>query len=154
MSPTLPRLARALPAAAFAAALLLSTAAQAREFVSVQGSTVNVRKQPHTRSETLWELNRGYPLQVEQRRGQWLKVRDHEEPLGWVFAPLTGKTPHRVVTARSANLRAGPGQQHRQVGTLQQHEVVRTVGQSGTWAHVQREGGQKGWVAKRLTWGW
>ena len=71
-----------------------------------------------------------------------------------MFAPLTGKTPHRVVTARSANLRAGPGQQHRQVGTLQQHEVVRTVGQSGTWAHVQREGGQKGWVAKRLTWGW
>ncbi|WP_159459928.1 SH3 domain-containing protein, partial [Colwellia marinimaniae] len=90
-----------------------------------------------------WELGRGYPLQVQQRKGRWLQVRDFEEPLGWVYAPLTSKTPHRVVTARVANLRAGPGQQHKTVGKLQQHEVVRSLGQSGSWARVQREDGQK-----------
>ena len=91
---------------------------------------------------------------MRERRGKWLKVADYEATLGWVFAPLTSQTPHRVVTARSANLRAGPGTGQRVVGRLEQHEIVRTLGQQGSWARVQRDGGQAGWVAKRLTWGW
>jgi SH3-like domain-containing protein len=152
------RAARWLAAAATALAALTTTLApaiaQAREFVSVKGASVNVRQQPTTRSATLWELGKGYPLQVVQRKGQWLRVQDHETTLGWVHAPLTGKTPHMVVTARTANLRAGPGQNHRVVGRLDELEVVRTLGKQGSWAHVQRDSGQKGWVARSLTWGW
>ncbi len=107
------RAARWLAAAATTLAVLTTTlapaVAHAREFVSVKGSSVNVRQQPTTRSATLWELGKGYPLQVVQRKGQWLRVRDNESTLGWVHAPLTGKTPHMVVTGRTANLRAGPG---------------------------------------------
>ena len=149
MSITLPRILRTLACAA----VMLPAAAQAADFVSITGNTVNVRKQPNTRSEVAWELSKGYPLQIEQRQGQWLKVRDFEESLGWVFSPLTGKTPHRVVTARIANLRAGPGQGHKVVGKLDQHEVVRTLGKQDDWAQVRRESGQRDWVAKRLTWG-
>jgi SH3-like domain-containing protein len=131
------RAARWLAAAATALAALTTTLApaiaQAREFVSVKGASVNVR---------------------QQRKGQWLRVKDNETTLGWVHAPLTGKTPHMVVTARTANLRAGPGQNHRVVGRLDELEVVRTLGKQGSWAHVQRDSGQKGWVARSLTWGW
>ena len=74
--------------------------------------------------------------------------------MGWVHAPLTSKSPHMVVTSPTANLRAGPGTQHRRVGRLEQHEVVKTLKKSGTWAQVQREGGQKGWIARSLAWGW
>jgi uncharacterized protein YgiM (DUF1202 family) len=127
------RAARWLAAAATALAALTTTLApaiaQAREFVSVKGASVNVRQ-------------------------QWLRVKDNETTLGWVHAPLTGKTPHMVVTARTANLRAGPGQNHRVVGRLDELEVVRTLGKQGSWAHVQRDSGQKGWVARSLTWGW
>ena len=133
---------------------LLPALAQAQEFVSIKGTTVNVREQPNTRSATLWELSKGYPLQVTQRKGQWLRVKDFEGPMGWVHAPLTSKSPHMVVTSRTANLRAGPGTQHRRVGRLEQHEVVKTLKKSGSWAQVQREGGQKGWIARRLAWGW
>ena len=147
-------LSHAFVAAVLAVPLFVPAGVQAREFVSIKGNAVNVREQPSTRSATLWELGKGYPLQVQQRRGSWIKVRDFEEPLGWVYAPLTSKTPHRVVTARVANLRAGPGQQHKTVGKLPRHEVVRSLSQSGEWARVQREDGQRGWVAKRLTWGW
>jgi SH3-like domain-containing protein len=150
----LPRLSRALLCTIVGAAIVLPAAAQDNGFVSISGNTVNVRTQPTTRSDTAWELSKGYPLKVEQRRGKWLKVRDFEESLGWVFAPLTNKTPHRVVTVPTANLRAGPGPRHRVIGKLEQHEVVRTVGSQGEWAHVKRDGGQRGWVAKRLTWGW
>ncbi|NMM84847.1 peptide-binding protein [Rhodococcus sp. SRB_17] len=143
-----------LAAAAALSSLPAAAAARAQEFVSVKGSSVNVRETPTTRSATLWELASGYPLQVLQRKGQWLRVKDYEATLGWIHAPLTHKVPHMVVTARTANLRAGPGQQHRRVGQLDQHEVVKTLKKSGDWAQVQREGGQKGWIARRLAWGW
>lgn len=159
MLSALPRLARLFSTVAttalLTAPLLLPAGAQARDFVSVKGDTLNVREKPTTRSETLWELAQGYPLQVRARSGKWLKVGDHEaSTLGWVFAPLTTSAPHRVVTSSSANLRAKPGTNHRVVGRLEQHEIVRTLGQQGSWAQVRRHGGQTGWVAKRLTWGW
>ncbi len=158
MSFALPRLVRWLSTSAAALALavpaLAPAAAQAADFVSIKGATINVREQPTTRSDVLWELGQGYPLQVRERRGQWLRVRDHEATLGWVFAPLTQRTPHRLVTARVANLRAKPSTSSRIVGKLEQHEIVRTVGSQGSWAKVRRDGGQTGWVAKRLTWGW
>lgn len=133
---------------------LLPALAQAQEFVSIKGKTVNVREQPNTRSATLWELSKGYPLQVTQRKGQWLRVKDYESTLGWVHAPLTSKSPHMVVTARTANLRSGPGQKHNRVGKLEQYEVLQTLKKQGSWTQVQRTNGQSGWVAKNLVWGW
>lgn len=135
-------------------ALALPAASHAAEFVSVHGSSVNIREQPTTRSDAQWQVDRGYPLRVLQRKGQWLKVADFEQTLGWIFAPLTSKKSHRIVTARKANLRTGPGTGYRIVTTLVQHEVVRTLGSRGTWAQVESEDGLKGWLAKSLTWGW
>ena len=148
------RFSHFIAAASLALGALAPAAASAAEFVSIKGSTVNVREKPNTRSDTLWELGRGYPLQVTQRQGKWLKVRDFESTLGWVHAPLTAKTPHMVITARTANMRSGPGTKFKRVATLEQHEVVRTVKKSGSWAQVRRENGQQGWIAKSLGWGW
>ena len=131
-----------------------AAAAPAPSFVSIHGNKVNVREKPNTRSATLWELGSGYPLQVRQRKGNWLQVRDFESTLGWVHAPLTSKKAHLIVTAPQANLRNGPGTSYKKIGQLEQHEVVRTLKKSGRWAHVQREGGQKGWIARSLAWGW
>lgn len=148
------RFSHFIAAASLALGALAPAAASAAEFVSIKGSTVNVREKPNTRSDTLWELGRGYPLQVTQRQGKWLKVRDFESTLGWVHAPLTARTPHMVITARTANMRSGPGTKFKRVATLEQHEVVRTVKKSGRWAQVRRENGQQGWIAKSLGWGW
>lgn len=148
------RFSHFIAAASLALGALAPHMASAAEFVSIKGASVNVREKPNTRSDTLWELGRGYPLQVTQRQGKWLKVRDFESSLGWVHAPLTAKTPHMVVTARSANLRSGPGEKFKRVARLEQHEVVRTLKHSGGWAQVKRENGQQGWMSKRLGWGW
>ena len=135
-------------------ATLLPAAAHAQEYVSIKGNSVNVREKPTTRSSTLWELSKGYPLQIVKRQGQWLRVKDYEATLGWVHAPLTAKSPHMVVTARTANLRSGPGQKHGRVGQLKQYEIVQTLKKQGSWAQIQRSNGQSGWVAKSLVWGW
>lgn len=148
------RFSHFIAAASLALGALAPSMASAAEFVSIKGATVNVREKPNTRSDTLWELGRGYPLQVTQRQGKWLKVRDFESSLGWVHAPLTAKTPHMVITAPTANMRSGPGTKFKRVATLEQHEVVRTLKKSGRWAQVRRENGQQGWIAKSLGWGW
>lgn len=148
--------AHALLAAAAATACLtaLPGMAQAQQFVSVKGKTVNVRAQPNTRSDILWELSKGYPLQVTARQGSWLKVRDYESSLGWVHRPLTSNEAHHVVKARTANMRQGPGTQHRIAGKLQQHEVVHTLEKRKDWVKVRSESGSQGWVARNLLWGW
>jgi len=145
-----------LAAAASVASLpgAVVAAPRAPDFVSIKDASVNVCEKPTTPSNPLWEMGAGYPLQITQRKGQWLRVKDFEGPMGWVYAPLTSHAPHMVVTARNANLRAGPGTQHRRVGCLEQHEVVKTLKKSGSWAQVLGEGDQKGWIARRLAWGW
>jgi len=126
----------------------------AQEFVSIKGNKVNVRKEPTTKAEALWHLDNGYPLQVEQRKEQWVKVRDHEETLGWVSAKLISNAAHHLVVASKVNLRAGPGSKHKVLAQLQENEVLRTLKKEGDWVQVKRSSGQTGWVAKKLMWGW
>ena len=129
-------------------------AAQAREMVSVNRPEINMRGGAGKQHEALWALNRGYPLEVTARKGGWLKVRDFENDTGWVYRPLVGRAPHHVVKARVANIRSGPTTGSRIVGKAQQGDVLRTVERRDRWVKVQQEGGLKGWVARRLLWGW
>ncbi len=133
---------------------LLPIQAHAASYVSVKGATVNVRAQPSTRAAVQWQLDRGYPLRVLQKKGKWLQVADYEATLGWLFAPLTSTTPHRIVTAPKARLRAGPGTRHRILTTLQQGEILRTLETRKGWALVRIASGTQGWIARSLTWGW
>lgn len=128
--------------------------AAAQQMVSVKGGVLNMRDGPGTHTQVLWELNRGYPLQVIERRGSWLKVRDFENDQGWVAASLTGRQPHHIVKAPVANLRAGPGTQHRIVGKAAYGDLLKTQEKRAGWVKVTREEGASGWVARRLIWGW
>ena len=135
--------------------LVASTAAlQAREMVSVARAEINMRAGAGTQHATLWTLARGYPLEVTGRQGKWLKVRDFENDAGWVYRPLVGKSPHVVVKSRVANLRSVPATRGRILGKANHGEVLRTLEHRNDWVKVQPEGGPKGWVARRLLWGW
>lgn len=79
------------------------------------------------------------------------------------------------IQGSAVNLRAGPranaevlwevtrgyplkvvGQQGRwlRVQDFENDRVLRTRGKQEGWVRVERETGQRGWVAKRLLWGW
>ncbi|WP_066271842.1 SH3 domain-containing protein [Hydrogenophaga palleronii] len=131
-----------------------SSAAQAQNMVSVSGSTLNMRDGPGTNAAVLWELKRGYPLQITERRGSWVKVRDFEGDTGWVARSLTGNAPHHVVKSKVANIRSGPGTQHRVVGKAEYGDLLRTREKRADWVRVEREGGVGGWISRQLLWGW
>ncbi|MDP3616029.1 MAG: SH3 domain-containing protein, partial [Rubrivivax sp.] len=40
------------------------------------------------------------------------------------------------------------------VGKAERGEVLRTLERRDSWVKVQPESGRKGWVARRLLWGW
>lgn len=134
-------------------ATLSTTVAQAQSMVSVKGSTLNMREGPGTHTAVLWELKQGYPLQITGRKGSWVRVRDFEGDTGWVARSLTGKTPHHVVKSKVANVRSGPGTQHRIVGKVEYGELLRTREKRAEWVRVERSEGVSGWIAKRLLWG-
>ena len=139
-----------------AAALCLATlsSVQAQSMVSVKGSTVNMRTQPTTRSDIMWELKRGYPLRVVQRKGKWLQVTDFEGDRGWVARSLIGAVPHFVVKSKTANMRKGPGTSHPIVGKAEYGDLLRTKAKRSGWAQVENASGTSGWISQKLLWGW
>jgi uncharacterized protein YgiM (DUF1202 family) len=133
---------------------VLVPTALAQQMVSVARPEINMRSGAGTNHEALWRLNRGYPLKVAGRQGDWLKVSDFEGDEGWVYRPLTGKTPHFVVKSTTANIRSGPGTKHRVVGKAQYGEVLRTLERRAKWAKIRTAAGLTGWVSRSLLWGW
>ena len=134
--------------------LALAFAPAQAEMVSIKGSIVNMRSGPGTNTDVLWELERGYPLQVLKRKGSWLQVRDFENDKGWVARALTGHTPHHIVKARIGNIRSGPGTRYKIVGKAERYDLMRTRGSKTGWVRVERGDGLKGWMSKGLLWGW
>jgi SH3-like domain-containing protein len=140
--------------ALMAGLVLVQTPAFAREMVSIKGNIVNMRSGPSTGSQILWELERGYPLEVLQRKGDWLQVRDFENDRGWVARSLTGSTRYHIVKAKVANIRSGPSTRFRVVGKSERYDLMRTRGSKAGWVKVQSDKGVTGWVSKNLLWGW
>ena len=143
------------------AALLLTgavaaapTLAQAQEFLSIKGNTVNIRAKPTTKSEIAWELINGYPVQVIAKQDDWLKVKDFEGTLGWVHKPLTSADPHFLIKSNTVNLRSGPGTNHSVVTKLNKYDIVKTLEKKGEWAKVKTAEGLEGWLSVKLGWGW
>lgn len=129
-------------------------AVAAQELVSVKNAGVSLRAAPGADTEVLWQLAKGYPLQVLEHQGSWVKVQDFEGDQGWVAAAVTDATPHHVVRVVSANLRAGPGTQYPVVGTAKYGQVVLTSLRQEKWVRIQRGHGQTAWIARELLWGW
>lgn len=139
---------------AIALATTLAQAQPAQKMVSVKGNILNMRSGPGTQNTILWELQKGYPLQVMQRKNRWIKVKDFEGDTGWVAASLTGRTAHHIVKVNNANVRSGPSTRNRIVGKANYGELVRTREKRGGWVRVERSEGPSGWIAKKLLWGW
>lgn len=137
-----------------AAALALALVPAHAEFVSIKGKQVNIRQAASTNAEVSWELTKGYPMKVTQKRGNWLKVRDFEGELGWVYQPLTAKQAHHIVKAPRANMRSGPGAQYKKVGGLVQYDLFQTLEKKSGWVKGKTSEGQVGWISKKLLWGW
>ncbi|PIE56207.1 MAG: peptide-binding protein [Desulfobulbus propionicus] len=129
------------------------------KMVSISGDDVNLRSGPGTQYKVVWQLGDGFPLKVLKRSGDWLRVQDFEGSVGWVHRKMTSSTPHMIVkvhkkNGETINIRSGPGTSNRIVAKAIYGVVFKTLEQKKGWAKVEHEEkGVKGWVSRRLLWG-
>ena len=131
--------------------LVSLSAVSAAEYVSVAKDGVNLRSGPDTKYSVLYELPEGYPLKVEERKGQWLKVSDFENDQGWIFTSLVSKTEYVIVTIKQGNVRSGPAINDDKVGEVVREVLLKKVGKQGDWYQVEHPR-LKGWIHRKLVW--
>jgi len=131
--------------------LLSAVTAHCAEYVSVAKDGVNLRSGPDTKYSVLYELPEGYPLEVVDKKGQWLKVSDFEKDQGWVYAPLVTSNNYVIVTVSEGNVRSGPGINNDKVGEVVREVLLKKVGRQGDWIQVEHPK-LKGWIHRKLVW--
>ncbi len=149
-----PSLLRRLTLSGLACAILslAPLPALAVEYGSVLKDGVNIRSGPDTKKEVLWELFKGFPLQVVSRQGKWAQVVDFEGDKGWIYTPLLSKEKTVVVKADTANMRFGPGQNYEIVATVKYGVVFTPLEKDGDWVKVRHQDGASGWIFAKLLW--
>ena len=125
--------------------------AAAAEFVSVVKDGVNLRSGPDTTHEILFQLPEGYPLQVLERKKEWIKVRDYENDKGWIYGGLVAKTPYVIVKVKDGNIRSGPGTEYEKSGKVIRDVILRKTGAKGDWIKISHPM-LTGWIYKQLVW--
>lgn len=133
--------------------LLLPSLAFGAQVVSVAKDGVNVRTGPGTDFPVYMELFQGYPLKVEETKGDWIKVTDFENDSGWIYSSLVTPGTTVIVNAQeSINMRAKPDTKAQIVATVDRGVVLTKLSTQGKWVKVQHSQGTVGWIYSPLLW--
>jgi len=110
----------------------------AAEYVSVVKDGVNVRTAPNTDAPVLMELFQGYPLLVQGKEGDWLKVTDYENDSGYIHSSLVKKGDTVIVNAKkSANMRTEPNATAPVVADVERGVVLIKLSAQDKWGQGQ-----------------
>ena len=134
--------------------LFFSTNGLAANFVSVNKDGVNLRSGPDIKYDILYELPKGYPLKVTEKKNGWLKVSDYENDRGWIYASLVSNDRYVIVKANEANVRSGPGTNYKIVGKVYREVVLKKILVQNKWVKVSHPllPGGKAWIYQNLIW--
>jgi len=148
-----PRLLRIIIVSVLVCLVSLQGVSWAAEMVRVKVKTANVRSGPGKKFDKVGKVPENYPYQIISRKGRWLKVRDFEGFVDWIYGPLTDKKPAAAVKVKRANVRQGPGTDHPIVLTADKGVAFRILARKGDWVKVRTDEGDQGWVSRNLLWG-
>lgn len=128
------------------------------EMVSIKGDDINMRSGPGTNYSVLYKLGSGMPLEVIKRSDDWLQIKDFENETGWVHQTTVDQVPWVIVKANKnsteqINIRSGPGLENKIVGKAFYGVVFKKLNEKKQWVEVEHDQGMKGWVDRKLLWG-
>lgn len=137
---------------------VISTTSVYAEMLSIKGDGVNLRTGPGKKYSVKWEYGSGFPVEIIERNGDWLKVKDFEDDTGWLHKSVLINTPQAIVKANKnseekINIRQGPGSDNKIVGKAHYGVVFKILGHQSGWVEVSHESGVTGWVSSHLLWG-
>ncbi len=128
------------------------------EIMSVKGDNVHFRTGPGVNYPIKWVYSDGLPVQVLERKGDWVKVRDFEDDSGWLNKAFLTAQLHAVVKANrfndeSINIRSEPSSDSKIVGVAYYGVVFKVLELHSGWVKVQHKTGLTGWISSFLLWG-
>jgi len=129
-----------------------SNVAYAGERLTVSASIANVRSGPGTNYDTLWQVNKYYPIKVIKKVASWFQFVDFEGDKGWIYSSLVRKIPSVITTKEDCNIRSGPGTKYSIVFKSERGVAFKVLKRKGSWIQVQHADGDKGWIYKSLVW--
>lgn len=140
--------------------LFISTAGLLHaEMLSIAGDKVNLRSGPGKNYSVKWEYGSGFPVEVIERKNNWVKIEDFEKDTGWVHKSLLNNEPHVIVKANKntdqrVNIRNGPGSENKIVGKAYYGVVFKTIEWQEKWTKVRHDSGLSGWISSDFLWGY
>ncbi|TVQ80966.1 MAG: hypothetical protein EA369_00850 [Bradymonadales bacterium] len=121
----------------------------------VSNSFANLRAAPGTQHEQTGRVFRFTPLKEVSKHGRWHQVEDLDGNRHWVREDLVSRDFRcAVVKNEYANLRAGPGTNHAQVGAQRADRLVafRLIREQGAWVELEDVEGDRVWIHRPLLW--
>ncbi|PAV31500.1 N-acetylmuramoyl-L-alanine amidase [Virgibacillus profundi] len=139
--------------------------AESKDTYEVGTSILNVRAEPANNSSIIGLLSEGDQVVVFQEKYGWVQTYYGGEE-AWIAkhhlvpVSITEKSSHSVsqaasgkitVSARSVNVRSGPGTDYSIIGSTYSGDTYNLVESSGEWHKVSLANGSTGWIAGWLT---
>ena len=129
-----------------------SVTAAKGNFASVLKNGVYVRSGPSSEYRIIRSVNRGYPVEIVERQGDWAHIQDYLKSEGWVYGSLLGTNNSVIVTTTKAILRSGPGTDNPIVDKINYGTVLWVKDISNEWYRVETRDSLAGWLHHQLIW--
>ena len=115
--------------------------------VKVTSSKANLRSGPGMEYQVIAKVTKGKSLDVVEKKGDWLKVRQKGGKEGWVHRELVKITSPTTlhVSVNRENLRKTPGGQ--KIGEVLKDTQLKVIKTNGQWVNVRLEG----WIWREST---
>ena len=120
--------------------------------MSVKAETANIRAKPDTNSDTLWQVEKYYPLLILEKKDSWYRFKDFEGDMGWIHSSLVDNTPTVIVKVDRANIRADAGTQYDLIFDAERGTPFKVLEKKGRWIKIQHADGDTGWIFSSLIW--
>ena len=73
--------------------------------LTIVAPSANIRSEPNTKSDILWQAEKYYPIFVIEKSGAWYHFQDFEDDRGWVHKSLVSKVPAVITKKDLCNIK-------------------------------------------------
>ena len=137
------------------AAILLLLVAQAAPARSIAKDETNIRSGPNLQSEILFTVPRGYPIEVQERSGEWTRFQDWQGNSAWVYSSLVSDVNTAVILVDKANIRSTGATSAAVAAVAEIGEIYKVLSKKGDWVQLgyYDSTAPVGWIRHDLVFG-
>lgn len=123
----------------------------ATEYKSVKKEGANFRSGPGINYEILFQMPQNYPLKVEAKSGDWLKVEDYEGDKGWILESLVSSVPY-VIMREKARIHKKRSLFSDVIAVVEKDVILKKEKEHGLWVQVSDPEISAGWMPGYRMW--